>query len=54
MIDRITRTLGLNKDELLSEISKHAADQRTASLLSALNVGKTGATDMTLKELTEN
>jgi hypothetical protein len=54
MIDRLTRTLGLRKDMLLSEISKHAADQRTASLLNALNVGKTGQVDMTLKDLTEN
>ena len=54
MIDRLTRTLGLRKDMLLSEISKHAADQRTASLLNALNVGKTGQVDMTLKHLTEN
>lgn len=35
-------------------MSKYSADQRTASLLNALNVGKTGQVDMTLKDLTEN
>jgi hypothetical protein len=54
MVERLTRSLGLNKDQLLSDMSKHSAEQRTQSLLNALNVGKTGAIDMTLKDLTEN
>ena len=36
-------------------MSKISSEQRTQSLLNALNVGKTsGAVDMTLKDLTEN
>lgn len=54
MIDRLTRSLGLNKDDMLADMSKYSAEQRTHSLLNALNVGKTGQVDMTLKDLTEN
>ena len=35
-------------------MSHYSARQRTTSILGALNVGKTGATDSTVKELTEN
>jgi len=39
---------------MLEEISYYSAVQRQKSILGALNVGKTGATESTLKELTEN
>jgi hypothetical protein len=29
MVERLTRSLGLNKDQLLSDMSKHASEQRT-------------------------
>ena len=54
ILDRLTRSLGLSKDTMLSEMSELAKQQRHKSILTALNVGKTGATDQTLKELTES
>jgi hypothetical protein len=54
IIDRLTRSLELNKDQIISEMARISAEQRSASLLNALNVGKTGSADLTLKDLTEN
>lgn len=54
IIDRLTRSLNLNKDQIITEMARLSAEQRSASLLNALNVGKTGSADLTLKDLTEN
>lgn len=54
IIDRLTRSLALNKDQMIQKMAETAAEYRNASLLNALNVGKTGFADQTLKDLTEN
>lgn len=42
ILERLTKNLGLSKDKMIEELSKHSADQRQNSILNALNVGKTG------------
>jgi hypothetical protein len=39
---------------MIEVLSRHCAEQRQPSLLNALNVGKTGQQDASLKDLTEN
>ena len=53
-MDRLSKNLGLSKDSMIEELSRHCAEQRQTSLLNALNVGKTGQQDASLKDLTEN
>ena len=45
IIERLSRNLGLTKDQLLEEMGRYSTISRKQSILGALNVGKTGATD---------